>query len=229
VIDLQCITTDGRRIIIELQKRPQINFRERTLYYSTWPIQQQGRKGKWDYSIKAVLVIALMDFEFDSNASDTRIVTRKIISDSLTHQLWTDKLQFLCIELPRFNKKLTECVNQEEKWFFVLKNLHRLMAQPAELQEEVFAHLFEITDKTRFEIKERERFENSEQEYDIMKNALDYAINKERNVHLNDKIATIQNMLNKGCDWAFIADITGVAEADFPALLQKAEGAGKQP
>ena len=44
-----------------------------------------------------------------------------------------------------------------------------------------------------------------------------------------EKSTTIQHMLDKGCDWAFITAITGVAEADFPALLQKAEGAGKQP
>jgi len=44
-----------------------------------------------------------------------------------------------------------------------------------------------------------------------------------------EKSATIQHMLDEHFDWAMIQKITGVAEADFPALLQKAEGAGKQP
>lgn len=36
VLDMQCRTIDGRRIVIELQKRKQEFFRERTLYYATW-------------------------------------------------------------------------------------------------------------------------------------------------------------------------------------------------
>ncbi len=35
VVDLECKTSDGRRILIELQKRRQEYFRERTLYYAT--------------------------------------------------------------------------------------------------------------------------------------------------------------------------------------------------
>lgn len=41
VLDLQCQTTDGRRIVVELQKRPQAYFRERSLYYATWPIHRE--------------------------------------------------------------------------------------------------------------------------------------------------------------------------------------------
>ena len=41
VLDLQCQTIDGRRVVVELQKRPQAYFRERTLYYATWPIHRE--------------------------------------------------------------------------------------------------------------------------------------------------------------------------------------------
>jgi predicted transposase/invertase (TIGR01784 family) len=184
VLDLHCLTVDGRRIVVELQKRRQIYFRERTLFYSTWPIQAQGksfepekgRKHNWNYDIKAVYVISLLDFTIDPASADTRIVTRKMIQDTETHESWTDRLVFVNVELSRFSKKLSECHSLQDKWFFVLKNLHRLLDQPAELREEVFSHLFEITDKSRFDGNIRADFERSEEEYDQMKNALDYAI-----------------------------------------------------
>ncbi len=41
VLDLQCKTSDNRRIVVEMQKRPQTYFRARSLYYATWPIHRE--------------------------------------------------------------------------------------------------------------------------------------------------------------------------------------------
>lgn len=84
----------------------------------------------------------------DPLSQDTRILTRKMILDVDTQAPWTDKLVFISLEMPRFTKALKECTTLLDKWFFVLRNLHRLMDKPPQLQEEIFAHLFEITDKT---------------------------------------------------------------------------------
>ncbi len=250
VLDLQCLTADGRRIVVELQKRQQTFFRERTLFYSTWPIQSQGKpfdleksaKANWDYNFKAVYVISLLDFALDKHSADTRIVSRKMIRDVETNETWTDRLVFVNVELSRFQKRLDECEGLLDKWFFVLKNLHRLLEQPLELQENVFSHLFEIADKSRFDPGTREDYEQSEEEYDHMKNALDYAIRDGLAQGMAqgmaqgiaqgmaqglaegkelDKLDVIDSMLSKGCDWTFIESITHLNQAGYEALKTK--------
>lgn len=254
VLDLQCLTQDGRRIVVELQKRRQTYFRERTLFYATWPIQAQGKpteceiphKRQWDYNYKAVYVISLLDFVLDKQSTDTRIVSRKMIRDVETNETWTDRLVFVNVELSRFRKKLNECITFQDKWFYVLKNLHRLMEQPHELKENVFNHLFKITDKTRFDTETLVTFEESEQEYNHMKNALDYAIRdglqqgrelgleqgrelgleqgRELGLELGllkEKIEITQNMLNQKFPWETIEAITHVSESNFDALKQR--------
>lgn len=74
-------------------------------------------------------------------STDQRIITRKMILDVETHKPWTDKLGFISIEIPRFTKLLSECNTLLDKWFYVLRNLHRLMEKPPEFQEEIFAPL----------------------------------------------------------------------------------------
>ena len=41
VYDIYCQNVDGERIIVELQKAKQKYFKDRTIYYSSFPIQEQ--------------------------------------------------------------------------------------------------------------------------------------------------------------------------------------------
>ena len=62
VYDIYCENDRGEKFIVELQKAKQDYFIERTIYYSTFPISGQAQKGTWDYNLKAVYCIGLLDF-----------------------------------------------------------------------------------------------------------------------------------------------------------------------
>jgi len=64
VYDIYCENDKGEKFIVELQKAKQNYFIERTIYYSTFPISGQALKGDWDYNLKAVYCIGLLDFKF---------------------------------------------------------------------------------------------------------------------------------------------------------------------
>src|SRR3984957_8021056 len=64
VYDIYCENEHGEKFIVELQKAKQNYFIERTIYYSTFPISAQAAKGDWDYNLKAVYCIGLLDFKF---------------------------------------------------------------------------------------------------------------------------------------------------------------------
>ncbi len=64
IYDLYCENEKGKKFIVELQKAKQNYFKERTIYYSTFPIREQAEKGEWKYNLKAVYCIGILDFIF---------------------------------------------------------------------------------------------------------------------------------------------------------------------
>ena len=52
VYDIYCENDKGEKFIVELQKAKQNFFKERTIFYSTFPIREQGEKGFWDFNLK---------------------------------------------------------------------------------------------------------------------------------------------------------------------------------
>jgi len=65
IFDIYCENENGEKFIVELQKAKQNFFKERTVYYSTFPIREQAEKGEWDYNLKAVYCVGILDFTFD--------------------------------------------------------------------------------------------------------------------------------------------------------------------
>ena len=54
IFDISCECTDGKTFIIEMQKGYQKYFRERALYYTTYPINAQGRKARELYEAERI-------------------------------------------------------------------------------------------------------------------------------------------------------------------------------
>jgi len=70
IFDLYCENEKGEKFIVELQKSKQNFFKDRTVYYSTFPIREQAKRADWDYELKAVYTIAILDFVFDSDTNE---------------------------------------------------------------------------------------------------------------------------------------------------------------
>ncbi|MBM6866943.1 PD-(D/E)XK nuclease family transposase, partial [Bacteroides caecigallinarum] len=68
--DVYCENEKGEKILIEMQRGEQQFFKDRSVYYSTFPIREQGRKGEWNYELKAVYVIGILNFTFYDEDSE---------------------------------------------------------------------------------------------------------------------------------------------------------------
>ena len=67
---MYCENEQGDKIIIEMQKADQQYFKDRSIYYSSFPIRSQGAKGRWRFGLKAVYTIGILDFVFDEDKDD---------------------------------------------------------------------------------------------------------------------------------------------------------------
>jgi len=68
IFDLYCENEKGEKFIVELQKTKQNFSKDRTVYYSTFPIREQAKRADWNYELKAVYTVAILDFVFDEDS-----------------------------------------------------------------------------------------------------------------------------------------------------------------
>lgn len=63
IFDIHCTATSGERSIVEMQKAKVKFFKDRSLFYVTFPIRDQAEKGSWSFKLNPIYLVALLDFE----------------------------------------------------------------------------------------------------------------------------------------------------------------------
>lgn len=160
IYDVYCTTDSGEQFIVEMQNRSQQNFRERALFYLSQAITRQGQKGvRWKFDLKAVYGVFFMNFRLED--SPRKLRTDIILSDRETHEAFSDKLRFIFLELPSFNKEEEECETDFERWIYVLKNMETLQRLPFKAKKSVFKRLEEIVDIAALSKEDREKYDES--------------------------------------------------------------------
>ena len=174
VFDVYCENENGEKILVEMQRGEQQFFKDRILFYTTFPIRDQQMIKEWNYRLKAVYVIGILNFTFDEQSDDFYHHEVKLM-DTRTKEVFYDKLTFIYLEMLKFNKSEEELNGMFEKWLFVLRNLSRLMERPKALQERIFTKLFEAAEIAKFTKTEYDNYEESLKIYRDWKNTIDTA------------------------------------------------------
>lgn len=210
IFDLYCENEKGEKFIVEMQKSKQNFFKDRSVYYSTFPIQEQAQKSEWNYELKAVYTIGILDFVFDEDKSDANKFRYDVkLQDIKTNKTFYDKLTFIYFEMPKFNKTIDELDNHYDKWLYVLKNLHRLDRLPDSLKEQVFERVFEVAEIAKFSHEEYLSYEDSLKYYRDLKNTIDTAKEEGREEGLEEGME--KGMEKKAVEIAERLIINGIA------------------
>jgi len=176
IFDLYCENEQGEKFIVEMQKSKQNFFKDRSIFYATFPIQEQAKKSDWNYELKAVYTIGILDFVFESGNGDAEKYRYDVkLKDIFTNEIFYDKLTFIYFEMPKFNKTIEQLKTRFDKWLYVLKNLHKLDRLPDNLREGIFERVFEIAEIAKFTREEYISYEDSLKYYRDLKNSLETA------------------------------------------------------
>ena len=177
ISDVYCEGENGEKFIVEMQNAYQTYFKDRSLFYSTFPIREQAPKGsEWDFKLNHVYTVALLNFYMNEDAFDKEKIRHHVqLCDTATHKIFYDKLEFIYVEIAKFNKTLGELETLYEKWLYALKNLYKLTQRPKELCDKVFDRLFEEAEIAKFTPQEMREYEASKMAYRDIKNSIDTA------------------------------------------------------
>lgn len=159
VFDVYCKNEQGEHFLVEMQKGEQQFFKDRSIYYSTFAIREQAPRGEWNYGLKGIYTIGILNFCFET--PDPSYYHEIKLMDTVTKEVFYDKLTFIYLEMPKFTKKEEELETLFDKWLYAIRNLASLMERPRALQEKVFQRLFEAAEIAKFDRKERYEYEES--------------------------------------------------------------------
>ena len=215
IFDVYCENEQGEKFIVEMQNAYQTFFKDRSLFYSTFPIREQAPKGSdWNFCLKKVYVVALLNFKMSDEAFDASDTIHTIaLMDTKTNKVFNAKLMFKYVEVGRFDKTDEELTSLSDKWMFVLKNLSRLNNRPSSLREKIFSRLFDAAAIARFTPIELREYEDSLKAYRDIKNSLDTAEAKGREEGINiANLAIAKRMLSDGMDMELVLKYTGLTE-----------------
>jgi len=172
IFDLYCIGDNGERFIVEMQKAKQNYFKDRSVFYASFPIQEQGKKNHWDYKLDPVYSVGILDFIFEDHKKEKELLHIVELKNQRC-EVFYDKLKFVYIELPKFKKREEDLKTHFDKWLFVFTHLSQLQNRPQKLQDRIFTKLFEAAEIAKFTPKERAAYEESLKYYRDIKNVVD--------------------------------------------------------
>lgn len=65
VFDIYCRGANDENFIVEMQKEKLEYFKDRSLFAVTFPIQEQAKKGDWNFRLQHIYLVAILDFKYD--------------------------------------------------------------------------------------------------------------------------------------------------------------------
>jgi predicted transposase/invertase (TIGR01784 family) len=221
IYDIYCENEIGEKFIVELQKAKQNYFKERTIYYSTFPIREQAEKGEWNYNLKSVYCIGILDFTFDDyeESPEKNEVVHTIKLKNQNGNIFYEKLTYIYIEMPNFKKAENELTTRLDKWLFFIKNLEDFQNMPAIFSDEIFTKAFEKAELAKFGAVDLGNYETSLKIYRDLKGVIDTAFDEGKiEGKLEKKVEIAKALKENGVPNHIIIKTTGLTEEEINEL-----------
>jgi predicted transposase/invertase (TIGR01784 family) len=179
IFDIYCENEAGEHFIVEMQKAKQNFFKERPIYYSTFPIREQVGKGVLSFDLKAVFCVGILGFTFSDYGDDAErsMVVHEIKLKNQNGIVFYNKLTYVYLEMPNFNKTEQELVTRLDKWLYFIRNLEDFQSIPDIFKNDViFLNALENAAFHNLTREEYDDFENEWKGYRDWHNVIGYQV-----------------------------------------------------
>ena len=217
IYDIYCENENGEKFIVELQKAKQNYFKERTIYYSTFPIREQAEKGEWNYNLKSVYCVGILDFTFDDyeNEPEKSEVVHTIKLKNQNGKTFYDKLTYIYLEMPNFKQTEADLITRLDKWLYFIKHLEDFQTIPTIFKDDVFTQAFEKAELAKFDQTELDSYESSLKSYRDLKGVIDTAFDEGR---VERTVEIAKALKESGISTDIIVKATGLSEIEINKL-----------
>ena len=219
IFDIHCEAQNGERFIVEMQKAKINFFKDRSLFYTTFPIREQAKRGnEWDFRLTPIYMIAILDFLYDEEAEKQKFLRSVALRDE-DGELFYDKLHFKFIQMPLFNKTENELVTHFDKWIYFLKNLASSDSIPDILREPIFEKAFHEAEIAAMTSGEYDNYQKSLMKYIEIREVVNTAVESAVKNAEKDNAKKIAGELKRlGITKNIISESTGLSEDEIDNL-----------
>ncbi len=228
IFDISCETKEGERFIVEMQNGKQEFFKDRSLYYTSFPIQNQAKKDSkkddfvWNYELNNVYFVAIMNFRFDEKNAVKKVKHHIVLKDLEDNTIFNTKLQFIYLEMPNFEKTIDELETHYEKWLFLLKNLPALKSIPPQLNDDIFMKVFAKSNVLGYLEGELNEYRSSLKTYTDYMNSINTAEKTGQKVGRIEGVKEVAlNLIEEGLGNEFIQKVTKLSFEEIEEIRKE--------
>ncbi|NJR25898.1 MAG: Rpn family recombination-promoting nuclease/putative transposase [Richelia sp. CSU_2_1] len=128
-LDAKARIKDGRTALVEMQVLNVPKFRKRVLYNAAKTYALQLRRADRYQRLRPVIALNITDFEMFPDRSE--VISRFAFKETQRLFDYPDsEIELVFIELPKFNKELSELTTLTDKWIYFVKNTSNLETVP---------------------------------------------------------------------------------------------------
>jgi predicted transposase/invertase (TIGR01784 family) len=161
-LDVKAKITGNKTVIIEMQVLNVESFEKRILYNAAKAYSVQLKKGdKYDL-LNPVIALTITDFQMFETLET--VISRFVLKEKTFFvDFLTNELEFVFVELPKFNKTLEELETLTDKWIYFMKTARTLDFVPEQLGNvPELCHAFSIANEANLGPEELEDLERRE-------------------------------------------------------------------
>ncbi|MDR1053067.1 MAG: Rpn family recombination-promoting nuclease/putative transposase [Planctomycetaceae bacterium] len=218
IFDIACVSDSNESFTVEMQKAKQLYFKDRALFYSSFPIQRQAQKGDWNFKLDPVFLVAILDFEYDE-IEERKKLHRLVTLKDQDGDNFSETLKMIFLQMPLFKLTESELVTRKDKWLYFLKNLESFDDIPTIFREPIFEKAFNTAEYLMYSPAIKEAYQNDLKAYRDNRNVLETAhILGEAKGEVKRQKKDALRMKDKGYSLAEIADITELPMEEIEKL-----------
>ncbi len=234
-VDVKAELSDNTRVIIEMQVLNHEGFEKRVLYNAAKNYSLQLKKGDAYHLLNPVIALTLTDFILFKNSDE--LINRFKLLEKKHFIQYSDDIELIFIELPKFNKTEQELISIQDKWLYFIKNADNLAYIPKNLNQEL-QKAFNIANEANLSEEELELQHKKKDWVYIQKSSIKYATKTGLQQGLEkglekgleqgleqgewkEKLKIIENAIRIGLPMQTIIDLTGLDEEQISSLLPK--------
>ena len=162
--------------------------------------------------------------------------------EATSKKLMTDKLEFVFVEVEKFDKDEDELETDLDKWLYLLKNMSNLLGRPERLRDRIFTKLFDVAELAQLDDKDRTNYIKAMNTERDTYNQIEYARETGREEGREEGLKEghkkghaegreegakqksfdiAQRMLEKGIDIETISELTGLTAEEVFRLKEE--------
>ncbi len=235
IFDIHCVTQDGTRLIVEMQKCHHENFKERCLRYMCSDIISHHYRGdSIGKKEQQIIGIFIMDF-IPPDESEPKVRRDIALREAGCVEPYIDAMRMIFISLPLVPAKEEDCVSDFDRWTFILENMERMQNLPFKEHDLVFNELEQVANIESLTADQRRAYMYSVDLYNIAKEQEEKKLNEGMAKGMaegmakgmakglaegarKEKISMVMNMLSLGLSPEIIAKASGMTLDEVQAL-----------